>query len=119
MFDIIFPCFSGVRRTHSNDSQFELGERVHYTRDQLLQLREVVDIPEVILKVKQEVEAEFFGESQNWTKSEGIVPNQPQARYSEPDNRDWWARAPPTIKFAPRKKMLRRFANFSTPLENN
>ncbi|KAI3803092.1 hypothetical protein L1987_31241 [Smallanthus sonchifolius] len=81
----------------SNDSRFELGERVHYTRDQLLQLREVVDIPEVILKVKQEVETEFFGESQNWTKSEGNVPSQPQARYSEPDNRDWRGRAPPSV----------------------
>ncbi|KAK9078844.1 hypothetical protein SSX86_002902 [Deinandra increscens subsp. villosa] len=55
----------------SNDSRSELGELIHYTRDQLLQLREVVDIPEVILKVKQEVETEFFGEAQNWTKSEG------------------------------------------------
>ncbi|KAI3775356.1 hypothetical protein L1987_49929 [Smallanthus sonchifolius] len=82
----------------SNDSRFELGERIHYTRDQLLQLREVVDIPEVILKVKQEVETEFFGESQNWTKSEGNVPNQPQARYSDPDNRDWRGRAPPSVE---------------------
>ncbi|KAD6794969.1 hypothetical protein E3N88_05865 [Mikania micrantha] len=82
----------------SNDSRFELGEHIHYTRDQLLQLREVVDIPEVILKVKQEVETEFFGESQNWTKSEGNVSNQPQARYSEPDNRDWRGRAPPSAE---------------------
>ncbi|KAD2394231.1 hypothetical protein E3N88_41208 [Mikania micrantha] len=79
----------------SNDSRFEIHERVRYTRDQLLQLREVVDIPEVILKVKQEVETEFFGEAQNWTKSEGNAPIQPQARYSEPDNRDWRGRAPP------------------------
>ncbi|KAJ0881335.1 putative MIF4G-like, type 3, initiation factor eIF-4 gamma, MA3, MIF4G-like domain superfamily [Helianthus annuus] len=79
-----------------NDSR-EFGERIHYTRDQLLQLREVVDIPEVILKVKQEVETEFFGESQSWTKSEGNVPNQPQVRYSEPDNRDWRGRAPPSV----------------------
>lgn len=81
-----------------NDSRFELRERVRYTRDQLLQLREVVDIPEEILKVKQEVETEFFGEAQNWTKSEGTVPAQPQARYSEPDNRDWRGRAPPAVE---------------------
>ncbi|KAJ0724388.1 putative MIF4G-like, type 3, initiation factor eIF-4 gamma, MA3, MIF4G-like domain superfamily [Helianthus annuus] len=81
----------------SNDSRFELRERVRYTRDQLLQLREVVDIPEAILKVKQEVETEFFGEAQNWTKSEGNAPIQPQARYSEPDNRDWRGRAPPSV----------------------
>ncbi|KAL4566036.1 hypothetical protein LXL04_030145 [Taraxacum kok-saghyz] len=55
----------------NNDSRFELRERVRYTRDQLLQLREVVDIPEEILKVKQEVDTEFFGEAQNWTKTEG------------------------------------------------
>ncbi|KAI3814686.1 hypothetical protein L1987_14330 [Smallanthus sonchifolius] len=79
----------------SNDSLFELRERVRYTRDQLLQLREVVDIPEAILKVKQEVETEFFGEAQNWTKSDGNVSIQSQARYSEPDNRDWRGRAPP------------------------
>ncbi|KAK9060664.1 hypothetical protein SSX86_021370 [Deinandra increscens subsp. villosa] len=78
-----------------NDSRSEFHERVRYTRDQLLQLREVVDIPEEILKVKQEVETEFFGEAQNWTKSEGNVPLQPQARYSEPDTRDWRGRAPP------------------------
>ncbi|KAK9078842.1 hypothetical protein SSX86_002900 [Deinandra increscens subsp. villosa] len=81
----------------SNDSRSELGELIHYTRDQLLQLREVVDIPEVILKVKQEVETEFFGEAQNWTKSEGNVPNQPQVRYTDPDNRDWRGRAPPSV----------------------
>ncbi|KAI3790394.1 hypothetical protein L2E82_03397 [Cichorium intybus] len=82
----------------NNDSRFELRERVRYTRDQLLQLREVVDIPEEILKVKQEVDTEFFGEAQNWTKSEGTVPAQPQARYSEPDNRDWRGRAPPAVE---------------------
>ncbi|XP_076897491.1 eukaryotic translation initiation factor-like isoform X2 [Bidens hawaiensis] len=80
----------------NNDSRFELRERVRYTRDQLLQLREVVDIPEAILKVKQEVETEFFGEAQNWTRSEGNAPIQSQARYSEPDNRDWRGRAPPS-----------------------
>ncbi|CAI9285605.1 unnamed protein product [Lactuca saligna] len=82
----------------NNDSRFELRERVRYTRDQLLQLREVVDIPEEILKVKQEVETEFFGEAQNWTKSEGTVAAPAQARYSEPDNRDWRGRAPPPVE---------------------
>ncbi|XP_021996822.1 eukaryotic translation initiation factor [Helianthus annuus] len=87
----------GAAAIKSNDSRFELRERVRYTRDQLLQLREVVDISEAILKVKQEVETEFFGEAQNWTKSEGNAPIQPQARYSEPDNRDWRGRAPPSV----------------------
>ncbi|KAI7758097.1 hypothetical protein M8C21_002088 [Ambrosia artemisiifolia] len=88
---------SSLSAFKSNDSRFELRERVRYTRDQLLQLREVVDIPEAILKVKQEVETEFFGEAQNWTKSEGNAPIQPQARYAEPDNRDWRGRAPPSV----------------------
>ncbi|PWA96175.1 MIF4G domain-containing protein / MA3 domain-containing protein [Artemisia annua] len=82
----------------TNDSRFELRERVRYTRDQLLQLRAVVDIPEEILKVKQEVETEFFGETQSWTKSEGTVPAQPQARFTEPDTRDWRGRAPPPVE---------------------
>ncbi|XP_076910799.1 eukaryotic translation initiation factor-like [Bidens hawaiensis] len=96
---VLRPNSGGAAATvfKSNDSRFELGERVRYTRDQLLQLREVVDIPEVILKVKHEVETEFFGESQNWTRSEGSVPNQSQARYSEPDNRDWRGRAPLSV----------------------
>ncbi|KAI7733909.1 hypothetical protein M8C21_031936 [Ambrosia artemisiifolia] len=41
----------------------------------------VVDIPEVILKVKQEVETEFIGESQNWTISEGILILDPSYTY--------------------------------------
>ncbi|KAI3715048.1 hypothetical protein L6452_22014 [Arctium lappa] len=92
------PGAPSIAAFKSNDSRFELHERVRYTRDQLLQLREVVDIPEEILKVKQEVETEFFGEAQNWTKSEGTLPIQPQTRYSEPDNRDWRGRAPPPVE---------------------
>ncbi|GJY87558.1 eukaryotic translation initiation factor-like protein [Tanacetum coccineum] len=89
---------SAAAASKTNDSRFELRERVRYTRDQLLQLRAVVDIPEEILKVKQEVETEFFGETQSWTKSEGAVPAQPQARFTEPDTRDWRGRAPPPVE---------------------
>ncbi|GJX08088.1 hypothetical protein Tco_0196020 [Tanacetum coccineum] len=53
----------------------------------------VVDIPEQILKVKQEVETEFFGETQSRTESEGTAPAQPQARFTELDTRDWRGRA--------------------------
>lgn len=77
----------------TGDSRFEARERVRYTRDQLLQLREVVVVPEEILKVKKEVDTEFFGEDQSWTKAEVNLPSQPQARYSEPDNRDWRGRS--------------------------
>ncbi|KAK9274955.1 hypothetical protein L1049_022212 [Liquidambar formosana] len=77
----------------TGDSRFEGRERVRYTRDQLLQLREVVDIPEDILKIKREVDAEIFGEDQNWVRGESILPNQTPGRYSEPDNRDWRGRS--------------------------
>ncbi|KAL2249591.1 eukaryotic translation initiation factor-like [Sesamum indicum] len=73
----------------TGESRFEGRERIRYTRDQLLQLREAVSIPEEILKVKQEVEAEFFGTDPSWSRGENNLPNQVQSRYSEPDNRDW------------------------------
>ncbi|KAJ4950738.1 hypothetical protein NE237_027570 [Protea cynaroides] len=75
------------------DLRFESREHVRYTRDQLLQLREVVDVPEDILKIKQEVEAEFFGEEQTWGRVDANVQPQSQNRYSEPDNRDWRGRS--------------------------
>lgn len=75
------------------DARFESRERVRYTRDQLLQLREVVAVPEDILKVKREIDAELFGEVQNWSRAEANPPTQPQSRYSEPDNRDWRSRS--------------------------
>ncbi|KAK6126961.1 hypothetical protein DH2020_039298 [Rehmannia glutinosa] len=67
----------------TGESRFEGRERIRYTRDLLLQLREVITIPEDILKVKQEVEAEF------------LLPNQAQSRYPELDNRDWRNRSAP------------------------
>ncbi|KAF8400501.1 hypothetical protein HHK36_013799 [Tetracentron sinense] len=86
------------------DSRFEGGERVRYTRDQLLQLREVialfyapdtkaVDVPEEILKIKQEIGVELFGEDQNWGHGENNLLPQSQSRYSEPDKRDWRGRS--------------------------
>ncbi|KAL1553810.1 Eukaryotic translation initiation factor isoform 4G-1 [Salvia divinorum] len=73
----------------AGESRFEGRERICYTRDQLLQLREVVTtIPEKILKVKQEVEAEF-GTDISWSRGESIVSDQLQSRFSELDNRDW------------------------------
>ncbi|KAH7546106.1 eukaryotic translation initiation factor [Ziziphus jujuba] len=75
------------------DSRFEGRERVRYTRDQLLQHREVGDIPDEILKIRREIEAEFLGEDQNWGRVETNVPNQSQSRYSEPDDRDWRGRS--------------------------
>ncbi|KAF7838128.1 eukaryotic translation initiation factor [Senna tora] len=77
----------------AGDSRFEGRERVRYTRDQLLQLREAVEIPDDILKIKQEIEAELFGEDQSWSRAESNPPPQFQNRYSEPDNRDWRGRS--------------------------
>lgn len=34
---------------------------------------QVADVPEDILKIKKEVEAEFFGEEQNWGRSDAHV----------------------------------------------
>ncbi|XP_042497802.1 eukaryotic translation initiation factor-like [Macadamia integrifolia] len=77
----------------TGDSRFEFRERVRYTRDQLLQLREAVDVPEDILKIKQEIEAEFFGEEQNWVRGDANLQSPSQNRYTEPDNRDWRGRS--------------------------
>ncbi|XP_078438537.1 eukaryotic translation initiation factor-like [Wolffia australiana] len=79
----------------TGDLRFDGRERVRYTRDQLLQLREVSDVPEDILKVKSEVDIEFFGEEQTWGRGEAQAQVQPQNRYTEPDNRDWRGRSGP------------------------
>ncbi|KAI6682472.1 hypothetical protein NL676_036353 [Syzygium grande] len=42
------------------DSRFEAQERVRYTRDQLLQLREANEVCDDILKIKRDIDAEFF-----------------------------------------------------------
>ncbi|KAK1276206.1 Eukaryotic translation initiation factor isoform 4G-2 [Acorus gramineus] len=75
------------------DSRFDVHECVRYTRDQLFQLRGIVDVPEVILKIKQEIEAEVFGEEQIWGRGDATQQNLPQSRYAEPDNRDWRGRS--------------------------
>ncbi|XP_027330944.1 eukaryotic translation initiation factor-like isoform X1 [Abrus precatorius] len=77
----------------AGDSRFEGRERVRYTRDQLLQLREAAEILDDVLKIKQDIEAELFGEDQSWGRSENIPPQQFQNRYTEPDNRDWRGRS--------------------------
>ncbi|KAL3629686.1 Eukaryotic translation initiation factor isoform 4G-1 [Castilleja foliolosa] len=78
----------------NGESRFEGRERIRYTRDLLLQLKEVVaHIPEDILRVKQVIEAEFFGIDQGWSRGENNLPNQAQSRYPEQDNRDWHNRS--------------------------
>ncbi|KAJ0030647.1 hypothetical protein Pint_12519 [Pistacia integerrima] len=78
----------------TGDLRFEGRERVRYTRDQLLQLKEVADIPEDILTIKQEIESEFDGEVQTWGgHADSNLQPQSQSRYSETDNRDWRTRS--------------------------
>ncbi|PPD82292.1 hypothetical protein GOBAR_DD20776 [Gossypium barbadense] len=66
------PAFS----IKAGDSRFEGRERVQYTRDQLLKLRELikhaVEVSDEILKIKREIEVELFGEDQNRTHGETI-----------------------------------------------
>ncbi|XP_061353175.1 eukaryotic translation initiation factor-like isoform X2 [Gastrolobium bilobum] len=77
----------------AGDSRFEGRERVQYTRDQILQLREAVEVPDDIIKIQQDIEAELFGEDQSWGHVENNPPRQLQNRYSEPDSRDWHGRS--------------------------
>ncbi|OIW18635.1 hypothetical protein TanjilG_13387 [Lupinus angustifolius] len=77
----------------SGDSRFEGRERVRYTKEQLSKLRGVVEIPDDILKIKQDIAAELFGEDQSWGRPENNPPNQSQNRYTETDNRDWRGRS--------------------------
>ncbi|XP_058075054.1 large ribosomal subunit protein eL28y-like [Magnolia sinica] len=46
----------------TGDLWFDGRERIRHTRDWLLQLKEVVDVPEDILKIKQDIESELFGD---------------------------------------------------------
>ncbi|KAJ6828999.1 eukaryotic translation initiation factor-like [Iris pallida] len=77
----------------TGESRFDGHERIHYTRDQLLQLREVGDVPADILKVKHEIEVELFGEEQTWVRNDSNSQSQSQGRYYEPDNRQWRGRS--------------------------
>ncbi|KAJ6845827.1 eukaryotic translation initiation factor-like [Iris pallida] len=83
----------GTAAPKTGESRFDGHELICYTRDQLLQLREVVDVPEDILKVKHEVEVEPFGEEQTWVHSDANSHTQSQGRHYEPDNRDWRGRS--------------------------
>ncbi|XP_039132080.1 eukaryotic translation initiation factor-like isoform X1 [Dioscorea cayenensis subsp. rotundata] len=76
----------------TGDARFEGHEHIHYTRDQLLKLREAVDVPNDILKIKQEIDAELLVEDQTWGHNDANLQNQSQSRYSELDNRDWRSR---------------------------
>ncbi|PKA63909.1 Eukaryotic translation initiation factor isoform 4G-1 [Apostasia shenzhenica] len=88
---LAFRPHGGASKT--GDSRFEGLERIHYTRDQLLQLREAVEVTDDILKVKKEIEVELHGEDQSWGRTDANLQSQSQNRYYEPDNRDWRGRS--------------------------
>jgi translation initiation factor 4G len=99
-----FFCYADIDGTlvQIGDLHFETRERIRYSRDQLLELREITDVPEQILRVKQEIEAELHGDDQSWVRSDSNVQlqtqtetqtqGQAQNRFTETDNRDWRAR---------------------------
>ncbi|BAF09321.1 eukaryotic translation initiation factor isoform 4G-2 [Oryza sativa Japonica Group] len=74
------------------DLRFEPLERVRYTRDQLVELHEIIDIPENILKLKQDIDIELHGEDEPWINNDSSVQTQSYNRYAETDNRDWRSR---------------------------
>ncbi|KAJ8560794.1 hypothetical protein K7X08_022654 [Anisodus acutangulus] len=86
---------SAISSFKTGDSRFEGRERIRYTRDQLLQLRElVVNISDDILLIKQEVESELFGEDASRGRADTNAQVQSsQTRYSEPDTRDWHSKS--------------------------
>ncbi|OAY64457.1 Eukaryotic translation initiation factor isoform 4G-1 [Ananas comosus] len=102
------PGGGGAALVHKiGDERFENRERIRYTRDQLLQLREVVDIPEEILKIKQEIEAEFQTEDQSWARNDVNLQSPAQNRYYEQDNRDWRSRPAPLPSAGEEKSWIR------------
>ncbi|KAJ0262975.1 Eukaryotic translation initiation factor isoform 4G-2 [Hirschfeldia incana] len=80
------PSFS-VRRGEGH-------EILRFSREQLLQLREAIQVSEEILKLSREISSDLFGEEQSWGRSESKPAAPVQNRFSETDNRDWHTRAP-------------------------
>nr|CAB3450346.1 unnamed protein product [Digitaria exilis] len=78
------------------DSRFEPLERVRYTRDRLLEMREIVDIAKDILKLQQDINVVLLGEEpedQIWARNESNVQTQSNNLYTETDSRDWRSRS--------------------------
>ncbi|CAO2823099.1 unnamed protein product [Amaranthus hypochondriacus] len=64
--------FIRIRREFG-DARYENRERICYTRDELLQLREVAVVPDAILKCKREVDSDFLPEEQGYNRAETNV----------------------------------------------
>jgi hypothetical protein len=84
IFLLLYPClrFSDLRNNvlQLGDSRFEPLERVRYTRDQLLEMREIVDIAKEILKLQQDFSVVLLGEEhqdQSWLHNDSNVRTLP------------------------------------------
>ncbi|KAK3158434.1 hypothetical protein QOZ80_2AG0137190 [Eleusine coracana subsp. coracana] len=75
------------------DSRCGTLERVRYTRDQLIEMREIVDIAKEIIKLKQDIDVEIHDEDQSWAHNDSDVQTQLHSRYTATDNRDWRSRS--------------------------
>ncbi|RAL44151.1 hypothetical protein DM860_016397 [Cuscuta australis] len=79
-----------VPRSKNDESLHEAHGCVRYTRDQLLELRKAVKIPDSVLKAKLVVESELFGKDADHGRVKSYYSHgQSQSQYAVPDNRDW------------------------------
>ncbi|AEC07523.1 Eukaryotic translation initiation factor isoform 4G-2 [Arabidopsis thaliana] len=71
------------------------GERVRFSREEILQHRESVQVSDEILRRCKEIAVELFGEEQSWGNhaAESKITNHTQHRHTETDNRDWHSRS--------------------------
>ncbi|XP_062191133.1 zinc finger CCCH domain-containing protein 43-like [Phragmites australis] len=77
-------------------------ERVRYTRNQLLQLREasqIVDVPKVILELKKDIDVELHDEDHSWAYNDWNVQTQSYNRYDLADSREWRSHSPQTQSY--------------------
>ncbi|XP_052158265.1 zinc finger CCCH domain-containing protein 43-like isoform X1 [Oryza glaberrima] len=85
------PSKDGFQR---GNSCFQPAEQIRYTRDQLLQLRETVDVPKDIMKLIQDINVELRGEDESWAPNEtNYVPALSYKRFEETDSHDWHSRS--------------------------
>ncbi|CAN1184884.1 Eukaryotic translation initiation factor isoform 4G-1 [Linum perenne] len=82
----------------ARESRFGGHDRTRYTRDQLLQLKEVEAIINDIIKIKEELEGELSSDDQTWGHTDASPRPLLQSRYSEPDNRNWHERSTASVQ---------------------
>ncbi|KAM1760913.1 hypothetical protein ACFX12_003743 [Malus domestica] len=65
------PLNFSIKVGESENTQFDGREQGKYTKDQILQLREMVVLPDEIVKVKHEVKAD---KDQSWGRTKTNLP---------------------------------------------